>query len=219
MLPPILNSPEWLISPNCHQKWEDVQRRRSPIAQAYAWAPFHFELWEGQSVSEVFEGVQGAGPLEGLQGGSAPLPKKILYLEGIRCAISLTFFLSKIPEYSHQIIQKNVVRHRKHWAFENERTKKKLTNPFQLIKKVYGPPFSSSKKLWPTPIFYCPPPVEIMNVPLVPMFVTCPFSSRRNILQYRIVSWRFGRNWRTLVSESVSTIQMGYQAGPSGTTK
>ena len=30
-------------------------------------------------------GVQGAGPWWGLQGDSAPLPEKILYLMGIRC--------------------------------------------------------------------------------------------------------------------------------------
>ena len=34
---------------------------------------------ETERLREVFTGVQGAGPLSGLQGGSAPLPKKILY--------------------------------------------------------------------------------------------------------------------------------------------
>ena len=34
-----------------------------PFAHAYVWASFNFEMWEGQSVSEVFAGVQGAVPL------------------------------------------------------------------------------------------------------------------------------------------------------------
>ena len=38
-----------------------------------AWASFHFEMWEGQSVSEVFAGVQGAGPLAGVVRGKRPL--------------------------------------------------------------------------------------------------------------------------------------------------
>ena len=47
---------------------EGPQSSRFPLlfelfAHAYAWASFHFELWEGQSVSKVFAWVQGAGPL------------------------------------------------------------------------------------------------------------------------------------------------------------
>ena len=34
---------------------------------------------ETERLCKVFTGVQGAGPLGGLQGGSTPLPKKILY--------------------------------------------------------------------------------------------------------------------------------------------
>ena len=33
-----------------------------------------------ERLREAFTGVQGAGPWRGLQGGSAPLPRKILYL-------------------------------------------------------------------------------------------------------------------------------------------
>ena len=35
---------------------------------------------QAERLREAFTGVQGAGPLGGLQGGSAPLPRKILYL-------------------------------------------------------------------------------------------------------------------------------------------
>ena len=59
----------------------------------HAWTLFHFELWEGQSVSEVFAEVQGAGSLEGVVRGKRPLPKKILHLVGIRYAISLPTFV------------------------------------------------------------------------------------------------------------------------------
>ena len=59
----------------------------------HAWTIFHFELWEGQSVSEVFAGVQGAGPLAGVLRGKRLLPKKSLHLVGIRYAISLPTFV------------------------------------------------------------------------------------------------------------------------------
>ena len=101
MLPPILNSPEWLISHDCHQKWDwGVALLPYPIYARYivsyshaSWASFNFELWEGQSVSEVFAGVQEAGPLAGVVRGQRPLPKKILHLVGIRYAISLPIFV------------------------------------------------------------------------------------------------------------------------------
>ena len=72
MLPLILNSRvhEWLISPDYHQKWGE---QPSLFVCAYAWVSFHFELWEEQSVSEVFAGVQGAGPLAGVVRGQCPL--------------------------------------------------------------------------------------------------------------------------------------------------
>ena len=76
MLPPIVNSPKWLISPDCHKKKKIKKKEKwgmgrsppapPPFAHAYAWASFHFELREGQSVSEVFAGIQGAGPLVGV---------------------------------------------------------------------------------------------------------------------------------------------------------
>ena len=60
--------PEWLISPDCHQKMGGGAAAPPPTPHplphgtAYAWASFNFELWEGHSVSEVFAGVHGAGP-------------------------------------------------------------------------------------------------------------------------------------------------------------
>ena len=63
------------------------------LSYSHAWASFNFELWEGQSVSEVFAGVQEAGPLAGVVRGQRPLPKKILHLVGIRYAISLPIFV------------------------------------------------------------------------------------------------------------------------------
>ena len=99
MLPPSLNSPEWLISPTVIKN--GIGARLScppPLAHAYshAWASFNFELWEGQSVSKVFAGVQEAGPLAGVVRGQRPLRKKILHLVGIaiRYAISLPIFVN-----------------------------------------------------------------------------------------------------------------------------
>ena len=78
------------------------------LSYSHAWTSFNFESWEGQSVSEVFAGVQEAGPQVGVVRGQHPLPKKILHLVGIRYAISLPIFVKKLirPKYSHQIIKK-----------------------------------------------------------------------------------------------------------------
>ena len=65
------------------------------LSYSHAWASFNFELWEGQSVSEVLSGlgVQEAGPLAGVVRGERPFPRKILHLVGIRYAISLPIFI------------------------------------------------------------------------------------------------------------------------------
>ena len=71
MLPPISNSPKWLFSPTVIK---NGGRLAAPLAHTYAWASFHLELWEGQSVSEVVAGVQGAGPpVVGVVRGQLPL--------------------------------------------------------------------------------------------------------------------------------------------------
>ena len=44
-----------------------------PQCALVMWTSFHFELWEGQSVSEVFAGVQLAGSLAGVVRGQGPL--------------------------------------------------------------------------------------------------------------------------------------------------
>ena len=46
------------------------------LAHAYAWASFHFELWEGQSVREVFAGVGGLAPGGGYEGAAPPCVRK-----------------------------------------------------------------------------------------------------------------------------------------------
>ena len=127
--------PEWLNSPDCHQKWDwGAALLPSPICArlSHAWALFNFELMEGQSVNEVFAGVQEAGPLAGVVRGQRPLLKKILHLVGIRYAISLPIFVKKLINTHTKLLRKNMVRHRKP-AFENDR-------------KTDDPPFSSSKK-------------------------------------------------------------------------
>ena len=77
-------------------------------------------------MTEVFSGVQMAGPLAGVVRGSAPLRKKMLYFVGIRYAILLPILVKNCL-----ILPPN--KHRK-TAFENERS------------KSHDPPFSSSKK-------------------------------------------------------------------------
>ena len=60
---------------------------------------FHFELWEGQSVSEVFVGVQGAGPLAGVVRGQCPLTYENFVFGGHKICNFIAFhypFSSKI---------------------------------------------------------------------------------------------------------------------------
>ena len=77
-------------------------------------------------------------------------------------------FLLKNTEYSHQIIQKNMVRHRKPlFKMKDKKKKKKKKNwwpPFQLIKKVMTP-LSAHQKSHDPPPYSTPPPVEITNGP------------------------------------------------------
>ena len=100
---------------------------------------FHSELWR-RAVCERTAHRGPGGPWQGLQGGSAPLPKKILYLMGMRYVSSLVFLVKKAQKNSF-------------WKGKS----KKLMTPLLAHQKSYDPPFSSSKKSWPTPIFYRPP--------------------------------------------------------------
>ena len=47
-------------------------------------------------MSEVFAGVQEAGPLTGVVRGQRPLPQKILHLVAITYAILLPIFVKKL---------------------------------------------------------------------------------------------------------------------------
>ena len=87
-------------------------------------------------------GVQRAGPLWGLQGDSAPLPEKILYLMGIRC--------NSIPHFGKntKLLRKNMVKNH-FWNWKNKKTDDLPPPPFS-SSKSYDHPFSS----WPTPTPY-----------------------------------------------------------------
>ena len=63
-------------------------------------------------MNEVLAGVQGTAPLARVKGGSTTLPKKILYLVGIRYAISLSIFCQKLLNTHTKLLRKNMVRPR-----------------------------------------------------------------------------------------------------------
>ena len=77
LLPPILNSPEWLISPDCHQKWGSSP---SPLLMLMHGHHSILNCGKDSLWARCSAGVQGAGSLAGV----APLPKKIVYLVGMR---------------------------------------------------------------------------------------------------------------------------------------
>ena len=70
MLPLILNSPRGSFPPTVIKNGGPGPR--PPFMHTSAWASFHFELWEGQSVSEVFARVQGVASPDGGCRGEAP---------------------------------------------------------------------------------------------------------------------------------------------------
>ena len=80
MLPPIFKIPPSGSFPPTGIKNEIGARSPAlshlrTLSYSHAWASFNFE-WEGQSVSEVFAGVQEAGPQVGVEGGSSPYLRK-----------------------------------------------------------------------------------------------------------------------------------------------
>ena len=156
MLPSISNSPEWLISPDCHQKWGFSRARgrvSPPPAHAYAWASFHYEFWEGQSVSEVFAGVVT---------GKRPLAQENFVFGGQKIRNFITHFCQKLLNTHTKLSKKRMVRHKTPLLKIKEQ--KKWWPPFQLIKKVMLLPFQLIKKVMTHPIFYCPPPPGRIHV-------------------------------------------------------
>ena len=181
MLPPIWSSPEWLISPDCHQKWDWGQPScPTPFAHAYshAWASFNFELWEGQSVNELFAEVQEAGPLAGVVRGQRLLPKKILHLVGN----FITHFRQKLINTHTKLVRKNMVRHSKPLLKMKEQ--KNWWSPFQFIKKVMAPPFQLIKKVMTHPHILLPPPPGRNNERslMVTCFMRKPWTVLENTL-------------------------------------
>ena len=138
--------------PTVIKKWEEGPQPplRTPFPFVYAWASFNFELWEDTLWARCSQGSRELAPWRRLQGDSTPLLKKILYLVGtwyIMIRNFITHFRLKLLSRPHRPTHtKNMVRHIK-TVFENQKNN----------KKTYDPPFSLSKKTWPTPYSTAPP--------------------------------------------------------------
>ena len=113
---------------------------------------YPFWMGGGGTLCEVFAGVQGDGPLVGI----SPLPKKILYLMGIRYIIS--FPIQSVKNL--KVLRKNIVKHRKSLLEMKEQTKQNKTK--QIQKQTDDPPPLSAhqKSHGPPPYSTTPPPVD-----------------------------------------------------------
>ena len=163
MLPPwpIVNSPEWLISPDCHQKMGGAA---APTPHPL---PLCVPLMHGRhSILNCGKDTLWARCSQGsrelapwLQGDSTPLLKKILYLVGtwyIMIRNFITHFRLKLLSRAHTHTKSL----RKTWLgtykplLRTKKTKKKLTTPPSAYQKSHDPPH------------ILPPPVELMDGPL-----------------------------------------------------
>ena len=106
------------------------------------------------------QGSRGLAPWRGLQEGSVPLPKKILYLVGIRYAILLPIFVKNCSILTPNYLGKTWLGTENcFWKLKNKKTNKLTTTPFRSSKKL-RPPFQLIKKVMTHPHI-----LEIMNVP------------------------------------------------------
>ena len=110
------------------------------------------------------QGSRELAPWRRLQGDSTPLLKKILYLVGTWYIMTRNshFRLKWLSRAHRPTHTKNMVRHIK-TAFENQKNN----------NKTYDPPFSLSKKTWPTPYSTTPPSSRNNERSLTTQWLAC----------------------------------------------
>ena len=112
MLPPILNSPEWLISPDCHKKWEgSTPPPLLPFCACMLMLGHHSILNCGHGgkdrpVREVLAGVQGAGPPGGGCKGEAPPCLRNFLFGGHKICNFITHFRRKLINTHTKLLRK-----------------------------------------------------------------------------------------------------------------